>query len=208
MRLRKAVFTVRVDNYLPDLCALTLPAMKRYADKIGADFYVIEERKFPELPPTYEKMQIWHLGANYDWSILIDCDMAIRDEMYDVTEVVLPDTVGSWMVYDPQITIAKDEYIPLDGTGTAVATNLVVVPWPLHGVWKPLEMSSTEILSRMKRQFVVDEYCFSRNMTERGIRLSSLALPGAEGNLFKHCNMTTDSKDPLIAIREVQEFLA
>ena len=42
--MTKAVFVVRVDNFLPKLCVLTIPTIKAYADKIKADYIEITER--------------------------------------------------------------------------------------------------------------------------------------------------------------------
>lgn len=205
--MSKGVFVVRVDNYLPDLCEVTLPAIEEWAKKIRASFTVITERKYPDLPPTYEKTQVWKLGRGNDWNILIDCDMAIRPEMYDVTVATMPGTIGAWMVYDPAITIAKDEILPLDGSGLALATNFMAVPQAFHDVWRHLDMESAELLSRMKRPFVVDEYCISRNIKQLGATISPLALPGAENNLFMHCNVTTDGVDYAKAVEMAREFM-
>ena len=191
--MRKEIFVVRVGNYMPALCRHTLPSIKRYAKKIGAKFTLIRDRKFPEFSPTYEKMQVFDRGKDNDWNILLDCDMYLDEGMYDVTEIVSEDTVGSWMVYDPQVTIQSDEYLRLDGSDKIIATNFVVSGARQHSIWKPLEFSAQEALSRMKRSFVVDEYCVGRNIKRLGIGLSSISLPGAADNLFVHCNASTDA---------------
>lgn len=206
--MKKSIYTVQVDNYLPELCALTIPAMERYAKKIKADFHVITERKFPNLPPTYEKTQVWELGYGKEWNILFDCDMAIREEMYDVTQVLPEDSIGSWMVYNPSITIAYDDVLPLDGTAIAIATNFMVVPKQFHDVWKPLTMNDQSIIAHMKRPFVVDEYCMSRNAYQLGCRIAQVAMPGASDNLFMHANITTDGKDVESVVKEVHSFLS
>ena len=42
------------------------PYIKKYAQKIGADFYVIKERKFPDWYITYEKLQIYEIEKEKD----------------------------------------------------------------------------------------------------------------------------------------------
>jgi indolepyruvate ferredoxin oxidoreductase beta subunit len=78
--MTKAVWVLYINNYFPELCKYTLPTIKLYAQKIGADFNLITTRKYLEFPITYEKIQIYELGNNYDWNILIDADK-IADEI-------------------------------------------------------------------------------------------------------------------------------
>jgi hypothetical protein len=59
--MKKTLFTLNVDSYAPAITELTYPLLKGYADKIGAGFHVIDERKSPGLPPVYEKAQIYDL---------------------------------------------------------------------------------------------------------------------------------------------------
>lgn len=70
-RDKKTVFTLNVDGYAPEITALTYPLIEAYAEKIGADFHIISERKFPEWPVTYEKLQIFELAREMgnDWNI-------------------------------------------------------------------------------------------------------------------------------------------
>lgn len=64
--VRKVLYTLDIDNYQPAIKALTFPLMKAYAAKIGAEFCPITERKFPEWPIVYEKLQIFELGSGFD----------------------------------------------------------------------------------------------------------------------------------------------
>lgn len=96
---KKVVFTLSVDNYAPDLAEITMPYLKAWADKICADFHVITERKFPDMPVTYEKFQIWDLAhnqyGNYDWFIYWDCDTLVHPDFFDVTAALPKDTTCS-----------------------------------------------------------------------------------------------------------------
>lgn len=56
------VYTLNIGDWLPELTAVTIPYIEMYAKKIGADFKIITERKFPEFPPNYEKVQIYEIG--------------------------------------------------------------------------------------------------------------------------------------------------
>ena len=207
--MKKGVFVVRVDDYLPGLCALTLPTIERYAKKIGASFTLIDQRRYPEYPPTYEKMQVYDLGRGNDYNILFDCDLAFTEDMYDVTELVPQGSLGCWMVYPPSVTIKYDEYIKIeDPSETIPATNFLVVPGDIHKVWEPFDMSYEEASSRMKRLFVIDEYCVGRNVKKYGVPIVSATYPGSDDNLFKHCNFSTDHKGPSQVLSEIELFLS
>ena len=56
--MKKVVYTLALDGYPSEMTILTFPWIKRYAEKIGAEFQIIHERKNPAWPPTYEKTQI------------------------------------------------------------------------------------------------------------------------------------------------------
>src|SRR5271167_1374086 len=106
--MRKSLWTLNVENYAPEITALTYPLLKRYARKIGADFRVITTRKFPEWPVTYEKMQVYEGGKENDWNIYIDSDAIVHPDMFDPTDHMGGDTVahngrdfaGNRWVYD------------------------------------------------------------------------------------------------------------
>lgn len=93
--VKKTVYTLNVGGYAPEISALTYPLLQAYAQKIGADFHVIRERKFPDWPMDYEKLQIHELAKehNNDWNIYIDSDALVNPEMFDVTEHLHKNTV-------------------------------------------------------------------------------------------------------------------
>src|SRR3972149_10683010 len=68
--LRKMTFLLNIDNYAPKITSLTYPLIHRYANKIGAEVFIISERKFPVWPLDYEKLQIFELAKQLgaDWN--------------------------------------------------------------------------------------------------------------------------------------------
>src|SRR5512135_46346 len=94
--MKKVLYTLDIGNYAPDLTAYTFPLMRHYAKKIGAIFHVITERKYPEWPFNYEKLQIYDLAKENDWSIYIDADAIIYPDLFDITEFLPLDTVLHW----------------------------------------------------------------------------------------------------------------
>ena len=83
--LKKTLYTLNIGNYGPEITALTYPYMRRYAEKIGADFFIITERKFPGWPVTFEKLQIYELSQQHanDWNIFCDGDCLIHPDLMD-----------------------------------------------------------------------------------------------------------------------------
>jgi hypothetical protein len=92
--MRKTIWTLNVENYSPEITGLTYPLLRHYAHKIGADFRIISERKFPEWPVVYEKLQLHELGRDFDWNIYIDSDALVHPNMFDPTNHMSKDTVA------------------------------------------------------------------------------------------------------------------
>jgi hypothetical protein len=191
--MKKAIWVLNIGNYRPDITKYTLPTIKAYAEKIGAEYHEITERKFPDFPVTYEKMQLWELGKGYDWNVLVDADVLISQALTDITEMVPANYVGAHGSYDISITVKEpDNYFARDGRQKGVATYFVATSWLTHDLWEPLDMTAEEALSKMKREFVVDEFCASRNLAKYGLKLTGVCKEPA---LIHHLSLTTENGD-------------
>lgn len=199
--MKKELFTVAVDNYFPELCELTFPLLEKYAKRIGANFTIIKNRKYPDWPPTYEKMQIYELGMDNDYNILVDSDIIIKDKFPDITFLVPESFVGVYMTYQASMIYSNMEPFKDDPRDIGLATNFVVTTKSSHGLWKPLNCSWEEAKNYSKRQFIIDEYCASKNLAENHYELSGIVPPGFDKTQFVHMNVTTDN------IEVKQEFL-
>jgi len=116
-RTKKVLITLDINDYQPAIKALTFPLMAAYAEKIGAEFLQITERKFPEWPIVMEKFQCARLAKEYDaeWSIFFDADALINPEMFDVTAMLQPGHVCfNGKDFSP-IRFKPDEYFRRDG---------------------------------------------------------------------------------------------
>jgi hypothetical protein len=93
--MKKTIYTLNLhpEEYA-DITAITYPLLKHYAKKIGAEFVEIKDRKFPEWPPTFEKLQVYELGteAKNDWNIFFDADAMIHPDTADYTNLIPRDT--------------------------------------------------------------------------------------------------------------------
>lgn len=70
------------------MAEITHPSIKAYADKIGADFVVIKEKKVSENFIHYEKFQIYDLFKKYNRLIYIDTDVIVRPDCPNLFEEV------------------------------------------------------------------------------------------------------------------------
>jgi len=185
--MKKTIFTLNVDNYAPSITALTYPLIKRYAHKIGAEFYIIRERKHPKRPPVFEKMQIYDLGKEMgnDWNIYIDSDALIHPDLFDVTEFITKDFVlhtgndlaGNRWRYD--------NYFRRDGRHIGSCNWFTVASnWCLD-LWHPLDIPYEEALENIfpiqnelntviTRDHLIDDYLLSRNIARFGLKFTTM----------------------------------
>jgi hypothetical protein len=49
---KTTLYTLDVDGYAPDITRLTRPFLKHYAAKIGAELFIIDQRRSPAWPVT------------------------------------------------------------------------------------------------------------------------------------------------------------
>ena len=88
-KMRHIVCTLDI-GYPKVVTDITLPAMKAYSENIGAEFRILSDRKFSELPLTQEKFQLYELEA--DHITFLDVDALINPNATDFS-VVVPDAI-------------------------------------------------------------------------------------------------------------------
>jgi hypothetical protein len=161
--------------------------MKAYAHKIGAEFFIIDSRKFPEFPGRYEKFQIFDLGREHqnDWNIYIDSDALIHPDMIDMTTYMDKDTV----IHNGKDVIGnryrEDVYTMRDGRHISSCNWFTIASdWCLD-VWHPLEdmtfeqacanifPTANEVNSGVKPADLIDDYVMSRNIARFGLKFTT-----------------------------------
>jgi lipopolysaccharide biosynthesis glycosyltransferase len=90
--MANAVVTLSKD--FEEVSALTHPTIKAYADKIGADFVVIDKVKLSTKFFHYEKFQIFDLLTKYKRIIYLDSDITIRPDCPNLFDVVPEHKLG------------------------------------------------------------------------------------------------------------------
>lgn len=180
---KKTVYTLCVDNYEPDITDITFPFMKRWAEKIGADFHIIDQRKFPDLPPVYEKFQIYELAKEHenDWNIFFDADALIHPDFFDVTSVLHKDTTlsnGTDFVphrFKPNQYFKRDGRMIGKGNWCAVASDWCIDYWrpldePIEQIIENIYPTADETRFGITKCHLIDDYTVSSNIARFGLK--------------------------------------
>lgn len=217
--LKKTVFTLNIGNYAPDICDITYPLLKHYAKKIGAEFKVIDERKFPDFPVVYEKLQIRELGKENDWNIYLDSDALVHPETPDWTNFISKDTVLHNGTDFANIRWRYDEYFRRDGRNVGSCNwNTTASDWCLD-LWTPLDIplkeaieniypSVNEINTVVTTEHLIDDYTLSRNIARYGLKVKTICdlqkqlLP--DSNFYWHIYTDTIEEK----VRQMKEMVS
>jgi hypothetical protein len=181
---KKTIFTLCVDNYAPEITELTFPLLHRLAKKIGADFHIIKERRFPDFPPVYEKLQIYQLAQEMqnDWNWFIDADALVNPEIPDVTTLISKNTVLHNGNDFAGIRWKYDRYFKRYGKHIGSCNWFTIgSDWCIE-LWKPLEdLTFAEAVANisltreemncgvMEPSHLIDDYTLSRNIAMYGL---------------------------------------
>jgi hypothetical protein len=209
--MKKTIFTLNVNDYSSEITKITYPFLLQYATKIGATFYIIRERKFPDFPVTYEKFQIHELGKDNDWNIFIDSDALVHPDMFDITEVLPSSTVLTCGKDFAPMRFRYDEYFRKDGRHIGAGNWFTVASKKNIDLWHPLDdMPLSEAVSNIfptiiernkgvDAKHLIDDYVVSRNIAKYGLPFTTfkeiLDKYGNPGEfLFHEYLYTTEDK--------------
>ncbi len=168
-------------SFEPEMTAITFPLMHRYADKIGAEFRIIKERKFSEWPIPCEKFQIGKLSeeAGNDWNIYFDADTMIHPDFFDVTSVLHKDTTVSYGTdFAPQ-RFRPDKYFMRDGRMTGKGNWCAIVSdWCLdYWHFPPDDLTPA--------QAVANVFPLQDERNPEGIKIDTIADPNNPGKVIQ-----------------------
>jgi len=187
--MRKLVVTLAVNGYAPRITELTFPRIRKWSEKIGADFCVINKRTRPELPANCEKFQIYDLSKDYDWTMYLDADTLVHEDAFDPTELIDKDCVlfngidfaGVRFNLDDPVFRRRKEKIG------ACSWMVMCSDWT-RDVWTPPEQQDITFKhalscihpAEFERKFgygpehIVDDYLLSRNIARFGLNVKTL----------------------------------
>jgi hypothetical protein len=191
-----------IDNYFPELVSLTLPTVEKYAKKINAKINIISNRKFPDWPILYEKIQVYQDGQDADWNILMDADILIHpDTPNPLNGFILPFQIASKDAYNADTQLVLDDYFKRDGRNIGLSTCVIIAHKTCHDIWTPLDMTPEEACSKIKiDRMIVDEYCISRNLARFGLKLTAPLDPQKDYNRFLHLGTYGQDKDKILDV--------
>ena len=188
--MKKLVVTMCLNNWEPEITSRTFPLMKHYAKKIGADFWHIDQRKYPTMPIGYERFQIHDIADQYDWVIQLDADLVMHPDMPDVTTMVNKDTILMSAPDNSTKRFLADKYFYRDGRFISVPGFFTVTSdwckdfWQLPDDLTPEEaiakvIPTKEEWSRWEKKVLdgshlVVDYIWSRNMARYGLKYKTL----------------------------------
>jgi hypothetical protein len=184
----KTIYLLNIDDYAPEITALTYPTIVAYAQRIEADIEIITERKFEKWPITYEKLQIHDLAKarKSDWVFYIDSDTLVHPELPDITELMTMDTVAHNAVDFAPLRWRYDDYFRRDGRYIGSANWFALASSWCLDLWRPLDdLTPEEAISNitctmpekkigMKSEHLVDDYALSRNIARFGLKVITL----------------------------------
>ena len=185
--MKKAIVTMDID-YPKEITNITFPYLKQYANKINADFIVINTRKYPDQPITLEKFQLYDISKDYDWTIWIDADAIIHPYCFDLTEIYSKEYVilDSRTYINLPYNFKHNIYTRRDGRGYRIPTWITVVSDWTRDLWKPYKDPKQflpEILSgdwgsegtnNTNKEIHLDDYLTTRNLSKYGLKVKFL----------------------------------
>ncbi len=205
--MRKGVHVVYIDDFFPELWALTYPTIKAYADRIGADLNVITGRKYSHMHINYEKFQVWIDGMCYNANFLVDADVLIHKEFPDFTTIVPPHHVGfndNYFASD-KFTIEETNVFLRDGRNVGIASNAVITYTSTHDLWEPIDwlrMEDFESISKV-RLGDVDEFNLSWNLAKYGLKYTGITWEDWQRYYFVHIG----TGDRELALKQAEAVL-
>ena len=190
--IRRTIYSLCVDDYAPRIRQLTMPLMKAYAKKIGADFVMITDRKHPEWPVTIEKFRVAELAKQRgdDWAMFFDADTLISPEMFDPTIHMNKAEIAHNGKDFNGIRWTMDPYFMRDGRWFGSCTWVVIASdWTVEDLWHMPTLTPEEVFGanprihptvqehnsgNCKTEHLIDDYTLSRNIARFGLKATTL----------------------------------
>lgn len=100
--MKTAVVTMNIGDKFKEMAELTIPTMKAYADKINADFVIIDSVKIDEVHIHFEKFQIYDMFDIYDRILFLDMDLIVSPSCPNLFDIVPEEEFGAFVESDYQ----------------------------------------------------------------------------------------------------------
>jgi len=183
--LKKTIYTLSVDNYAPEITEITFPLINQYAEKIGAEFAIITDRKFPDMPPVYEKIQLYELSKENDWTIFLDADTLVHPDLPDITPLLNKDTVCFHGKDFASMRWRYNEYFYRDGRNIGACNWFAIASDWCSDLWHPLDVPFKEAVENIfptvderntviVKEHLIDDYLLSYNIARYGLKHNTI----------------------------------
>lgn len=204
------VFTLAIDNYFPELTKLSIPTIRTFAQNMGAEFEVIRERKLtlehPDLPVTYEKLQVYDRfdEEDLDYAIIVDADMLLNPALPNPLTLMREDEVGVWLEYDHSELFEQNLPFPdVEWRDRALVTNYLVVPASKKDILRPLHPSAIEkMLKFCERPFIFDEFMVTYRLSQSHMKGTQVVQVVPDPSKIWHGNVTSGEKPQAEVLKE------
>ena len=218
--MNKILHVLNINDFFPELFELTYPTIKAYADRTGFTINLITERKFPDYPINYEKMQVYKDGDGADYNMLCDADMLIHPHFPDVATIVKPENVAFNDNYNISHKYYADriKYFVRDGRDVGIATNFVVTSSLTHDLWEPLPLTQEQISElavpndsepdEWNRGWghYADEFALSFNLAKYGMKYQGICPEDWQRPFLIHVGTGDKPKSLRIARQTLEEW--
>jgi hypothetical protein len=190
-KVKKTIYTLALNGWAPELTAITFKLMRRYAEKIEADFVVIENRKFPDMYPTYEKFQIYELSKDRgdDWSFFFDADTMIHPDFFDPTSLINKDMTCAGYTHDfTPLRFRPDEMFMRDGRYLGKGSWFILCSDWTRDIWHPMDdmpyqtaidnmfpTNDETVKIKKTKESLIDDYIVSRNISRFGLKHTTIS---------------------------------
>lgn len=219
----KVIYTLNI-NYPESITDLTYPLIEDYARKIDADFVIIEDRKFPEWPVVYEKLQIYERAQEEEreWVHFIDSDVLVNPDLPDLTVYMRKDTIAHFGNDLAGNRFKYDRFFLRDNRHIGSCNWFTIASDWCIDLWKPLDdltfkealkninVVIPEALHRVPAAHLIDDYVLSRNIAKYGLKFTTVKEildsvdgnnPGRKNYLFHEYLASTQKKENLLRER-------
>lgn len=186
---KTTVYTLNVGKYEPAITELTYPLIAAWCRKLGAEFHVMTERRWPEWPVVYSKLAIYELEqqVHSERIAYVDSDALIHPDFFNPFEHLPRDTVAHNGKDPASIRWTYDAYFRRDGRNIGSCNWLALgSDWTLD-FWHPIEdLTPEEAIARihptvgehnsqaMDPSHLIDDYTLSRNIARYGLKHTTL----------------------------------
>lgn len=188
--MKKALVTLRVGDFLPRVWEFTRPYMEIWAQKIGAEFIVLDKRLLTVegdgKPLNYEKFQLRDIAPQFDWTFFLDCDAWINPDTPDWSEMVNDKSVVLFNGIDNRLNrFRASHYSRRSGSRVGACTwNVICSDWTAD-LWMPpenFEVACENITlqfcearsGKCPRNHLIDDYQLSENIARFGLNVKTL----------------------------------